>query len=45
MPNKITVSSPRISTYSVSENTLQEVWASMLKKGRKIPMTARGSWR
>lgn len=37
MGNKITVSSPKISTYSVSGDTLKDVWDDILKKGPKDP--------
>lgn len=37
MGNKITVSNPRITTYTVSGNTLKEVWADVLKRGPKDP--------
>ena len=37
MGNKITVTKPKITTYSVSGKTLKEVWANIEKKGPKAP--------
>ena len=37
MGNKITVAKPKITTYSVSGNTLKDIWADIEKKGPKDP--------